>query len=185
MPTLIVIGCQDETTVAVAGEEVVRLSAQPGVPPEAVVVLTVDSDGVHRATRRMYGSGSRGGSIFWLALFGDPHLRDVRNAARRGRARRRRGVRTAPYQLTFADQVRQLLAPRASARFVLVDEADPDLLLAAVERYGGRALSASWGAGLPVPRHESAASSGREEAVDGRAGRLETNVAGDGGGSGR
>src|SRR5205085_1078648 len=68
MPTLIAIGYRDETTAAVAGEEVVRLSAQLEVPPEAVAVLTVDTDGVHHTTTRVYGSGHRAGPIFWLAL---------------------------------------------------------------------------------------------------------------------
>jgi uncharacterized membrane protein len=185
MPTLMAIGYQDETTAVVAGEEVVRLSAQLEVPPEAVAVLTVDAEGVHHATTRVYGSGRRGGSIFWLALLGTLVFEPSgapRNEASRVAVEESARPRISP---RFAVQVRKLLAPPASALFVLVDEADPDFLLHAVERYGGRTLRESRGAGLPVPRHEYEASSRREEALDGRVGRLETNVVGDGGGSGR
>jgi uncharacterized membrane protein len=185
MPTLIAIGYRDETTGAVAGEEVLRLSAQLEVPPEAVAVLTVDADGVHHTTTRVYGSGHRGGPIFWLALFGvllfEPSGTPPNEAVRAAVEE----LVPSHIDLGFAGRVRKLLTPPASVLFALVDEADPDLLQGAVERYGGRALRASWGAVLPNPRHESAASSGREEVVGPQVGRLETNVAGDGGGSGR
>jgi uncharacterized membrane protein len=143
MPTLIAIGYQDETTAAVAGEEVVRLSAQLEVPPEAVAVLSVDVEGVFHTITRAYGSGDGGGPIFWLALLGtlvfEPSGTPPRGAALaavEGFAQ----PRTSP---RFAGQVRELLTPPASALLVLVDEADPDLLLEAVERYGGRRLRAS------------------------------------------
>jgi uncharacterized membrane protein len=185
MPTLIVIGYRDETTAAVAGEEVVRLSAQLGVPPEAVAVLTVDAEGVYHTITRMHGSGTRGGSIFWLALFG-VLVFEPSGAPGSG------AIRTAVEEFAlprisprFAGQVRELLVPPASALFVLIDEADPDPLLAAVDRYGGRTVREPWGAGLPVPRQESEASSGQGEAVDEQVGTLESNVAGLRGRSGR
>jgi uncharacterized membrane protein len=185
MPTLIAIGYQDETTAAVAGEEVVRLSAQLGVPPEAVAVLTVDTDGVHHTITRVHGSGHGGGPIFWLALLGFPVFEP--SGTPPSGAIRAAVEEFARPQLRqrFAGQVREILAPPASVLFLLVEDADPDLVLEAVKRYGGRTLRASRATGLPVPRHGSGASSGREEAVDGRLGRLETNVAGDGGGSER
>jgi uncharacterized membrane protein len=140
MPTLIAIGYQDETTAAAAGEEMVRLSAQLDVPPEAVAVLAVDPGGVYHATTRMQGTppGVIGGSVFWYALFGALVFEPPgtpRSDAMRAAVEESAGARIGP---RFAGEVRELLAPRASALFLLVDERDADLVLDALGRYGGR-----------------------------------------------
>src|SRR4051812_10756673 len=113
------------------------------VPPEAVALLTVDTDGVHHTITRVHGSGHRGGPIFWSALLGflvfepsgTPHSGAMRAAVEE----------FARPQLSqrFAGQVREILAPPASVLFLLVEDADPDLVLEAVKRYGGRTLRAS------------------------------------------
>ena len=149
MPALIAIGYQDETTAAVAGEEVVRLSAHLEVTPEDVAVVTVAAGGTYRATTRVSGSGDAAGSAFWLALFGavvfepggTPGSEAMLAVAEEGV-----GGRLGP---GFADEVRRLLAPGASALFVLVAGGDADPVLEALRRYGGRPLRVSWGGGMP------------------------------------
>src|SRR3954470_1597205 len=151
MPTLIAIGYGDETTAAAAGEEVVRLSAPLEIAPDDVAVVTVSPDGAYRATTRMSGPGRTGGSAFWLALFGALVFEPPgtpRGEAMRAVAEERLGARIGS---GLAGQVRGLLAPGASALFVLVDEADAGLVLDALGRYGGRQLRASWGPGVPDP----------------------------------
>jgi uncharacterized membrane protein len=144
MRTLIVTGYQDETTAATAGEEVVRLSAPLEIAPDDVAVVTVDPDGAYRATTRMSGPGRAGGSAFWLALFGVLVFEPPgtpRGEAMRAAAEERLGTRIGSH---LAGQVRGLLAPGASALFVLVDEGDAGLVMDALGRYGGRQLRASW-----------------------------------------
>jgi uncharacterized membrane protein len=145
VPTLITIGYQDETTAAVAGEELVRLSAHLEVPPEDVAVVTVDPDGLYRATTRMSDSGRSGGTAFWLPLLGLLVLEPPGtpgSAAMRSVVEETVGMHIGP---RFAGEVRELLAPRASALFVLVHDGDVDDVLDALGRYGGRRLQASWG----------------------------------------
>jgi len=145
VPTLIVIGYQDEATAAVAGEELVRLSVHLDVPPEDVAVVAVNAGGLYRATTRMSDSGRPGGTAFWLPLLGVLVLEPPGtpgSAAMRAVVEEAVGVSIAP---RFAGEVRGLLAPGASALFVLVREGDVDVVLDALGRYGGRQLKASWG----------------------------------------
>jgi len=149
MPTLIAVGYQDEATAAVAGEEVVRLSAHLEVPPEDVAVVAVEPGGMYRATTRVSGSGHTGDPAFWPALFGVLVFErpgtpgsDAMGAV----VEEALGVRIGP---RFAREVRGLLAPGASALFVLVHEGDAHLVLDVLGRYGGRQLLASWDRGVP------------------------------------
>lgn len=142
MPALVAIGYPDQTSAAAAGEEVVRLSAQLDVAPDAVAVLALDPAGVYRATTHVHGTGGAGGPALWFALFGAVVLepaRTPRSEALRAAVERTAGARITP---RFAGQVRGLLAPRASALFVLVDDDGADGLREALARYGGRAVIA-------------------------------------------
>jgi uncharacterized membrane protein len=143
MPTLIAVAYQDETSAAVAGEELVRLSPQLAVRPDDVAVLTVEPGGLYRATTRVSDSGRPGSSLLWAVLLGELVLEPDATPARAEMAVLREGL-GVPAVPRFAAEVRLLLGPGASALFVLVGEGDADAVLGALARYGGRPLRASW-----------------------------------------
>ena len=71
MADLIVIGYPDETTAAAAADEARRLAADLIIQPDAIAVITRDSDGTYHSSTSHHavGSGAMWG-MFWGFLFG-------------------------------------------------------------------------------------------------------------------
>jgi uncharacterized membrane protein len=132
MADLIVIGYPDETTAAAAADEARRLAADLIIQPDAIAVITRDSDG-----GAMWG-------MFWGFLFGLLFFIPVIGmgiGAGMGALMGKFGKASIDKQ--FQDQVRGLLQPGTSALFLMLEKVTPDKAVEAMSKYGGTVLKTS------------------------------------------
>ncbi|HWG99057.1 MAG TPA: hypothetical protein VNV66_06970 [Pilimelia sp.] len=167
MTTLVAIGYPDETTAAVAAEDVCRLGHVLLVEPEAVAVVVRDASGrlILTADRHATGGAPPGGG-WWARLLGPLLAASDRAAARSADGPAEDpapppppasaaapgpgpggGPSTVPgLDARFRSRFVELLRPGTSALFLLIEAGRPERTLLALSRFGGTVLiSASAG----------------------------------------
>jgi uncharacterized membrane protein len=145
MSTLIAIGYPDEQTAHAAEQEAQRLARDLIIEPDAVAVISRDTDGRFHVTtnHNPVGSGATWG-MFWGLLFGVlffiPFLGMAVGA---GLGALLGKVEKTGIDKEFQDQVRDMLKPGTSALFLVVERATPDKAIEAMSKYGGTVLKSS------------------------------------------
>ncbi len=145
MATLIAIGYDDESTAAKAAEEVRHLSEELIIQPDAVAVITRDTQGDYHVNTNHHavGVGATWG-MFWGLLFGLLFFVPVFGLAiGAGFGVLFGKIEKGGINKEFQQQVRDLVAPGTSALFLLVDRVTPDKAVAALSEYGGTVLKSS------------------------------------------
>ena len=145
MSTLVAIGYPDETTAAAAAEEARRLAGDLVIEPEAVAVISRDSEGRFqvRTNHHAVGGGASWG-MFWGFLFGLLFFIPVFGmAVGAGLGALMGKVAKTGIDKQFQDQVRDMLQPGTSALFLVVGKVTPDKAVEALSRYGGTVLKSS------------------------------------------
>jgi uncharacterized membrane protein len=145
MADLIAIGYPDETTGALAAEEVRRLSSELIIEPDAVAVIVRDKEGkfhVHTSHHPVGGGATWG--MFWGMLFGLLFFVPVFGmAVGAGLGAIFGKIEKSGIDKEFQEQVRDLLQPGTSALFVVVEKVTPDKAVEALSQYGGTVLKSS------------------------------------------
>jgi uncharacterized membrane protein len=145
MADLIVIGYDDEETASKAAEEVVRLSRDLVIEPEAVAVIRRDKEGKYHVetTHHPVAEGATWG-LFWGALFGLIFFIPVFGLAIGAALGALFGAITkAGISKEFQEQVRDMVRPGTSALFLIVDKITPDKAIEALSKFGGTVLKTS------------------------------------------
>ena len=145
MADLIAIGYPDETTAAAAADEARRLARDLIIQPDAIAVITRDTEGsyhVHTA-HHMVGAGATWG-MFWGLLFGLLFFVPVFGmAVGAGLGAVMGKITKSGVNKEFQDQVRDLIKPGTSALFLMVEKVTPDKAVEALSKYGGTVLKTS------------------------------------------
>jgi uncharacterized membrane protein len=145
MADLVAIGYEDETTAALAAEEVRRLAADLIIEPDAVAVIVRDKEGKYHVTTSHHpvGGGATWG-MFWGLLFGLLFFVPVFGmAVGAGLGALFGKIEKSGIDKEFQQQVRDLLTPGTSALFVVVEKVTPDKAVEALSQYGGTVLKSS------------------------------------------
>jgi uncharacterized membrane protein len=145
MSTLVAIGYPDETTASAAAEEARRLAAELIIEPEAIAVISRDSEGRFQVSTNHHavGGGASWG-MFWGLLFGLLFFIPVFGmAVGAGLGALMGKVAKTGIDKQFQDQVRDMLQPGTSALFLVVGKVTPDKAVEALSRYGGTVLKSS------------------------------------------
>ena len=145
MADLIAIGYPDETTAYAAADEARRLAADLIIQPDAIAVITRDTEGVYhsRTSHHAVGGGAMWG-MFWGFLFGLLFFIPVFGMAiGAGMGALMGKVTKSGVDKAFQDQVRGLLQPGTSALFLMVEKVTPDKATEALAKYGGTVLKTS------------------------------------------
>src|SRR4051812_49757353 len=127
MADLIAIGYDDETTAAAAADEVAQLAKDLIIEPDAVAVIVRDKDGKYKVTTSHHpvGAGASYG-MFWGLLFGVLFFVPVFGMAVGAGLRALLGkVEKSRIHPGFQGQGRDMVQPRTSAPFVLLEEVTP------------------------------------------------------------
>ena len=145
MADLIVIGYPDETTAAAAADEARRLAADLIIQPDAIAVITRDTDGTYhsRTSHHAVGGGAMWG-MFWGFLFGLLFFIPVIGigiGAGLGALMGKFGKTSIDKQ--FQEQVRDMIKPGTSALFLMLEKVTPDKAVEAMSKYGGTVLKTS------------------------------------------
>jgi uncharacterized membrane protein len=145
MADLVAIGYPDETTGALAAEEVARLSEDLIIEPDAVAVIVRDKEGKYHVNTSHHpvGGGATWG-MFWGLLFGLLFFVPVFGmAVGAGLGALMGKIEKTGIDKQFQDQVRDMLKPGTSALFVVVEKVTPDKAVEALSQYGGTVLKSS------------------------------------------
>ena len=145
MADLIAIGYPDETTAALASEEVQRLASELIIEPDAVAVIVRDKEGkyhVHTSHHPVGGGATWG--MFWGLLFGMLFFVPVFGmAVGAGLGALFGKIEKSGIDKEFQQQVRDMLQPGTSALFVVVEKVTPDKAVEGLSQYGGKVLKSS------------------------------------------
>jgi uncharacterized membrane protein len=145
MADLVAIGYPDETTGALAAEEVRRLAQDLIIEPDAVAVIVRDKEGkyhVHTSHHAVGGGATWG--MFWGLLFGLLFFVPVFGmAVGAGLGALFGKIEKTGINKEFQEQVRDMLQPGTSALFVVVEKVTPDKAVDALSQYGGTVLKSS------------------------------------------
>jgi uncharacterized membrane protein len=145
MADLIAIGYPDETTAEEAAKEVLRLSEDLIIEPDAVAVITRDHEGKYHV-HTMHNEVATGTlwGVFWGLLFGFLFFVPVFGAVVGAALGALMGlVAKLGISEQFQRQVRDLLRPGTSALFMVVEKMTTDKAVAALSRLGGTVLKTS------------------------------------------
>jgi uncharacterized membrane protein len=145
MSTLVAIGYPDETTATAAADEARRLAADLIIEPEAIAVISRDTEGRFQVSTNHHavGGGASWG-MFWGLLFGLLFFIPVFGmAVGAGLGALMGKVAKTGIDKGFQDQVRDMLRPGTSALFLIVDKVTPDKAVDGLSRYGGTVLKSS------------------------------------------
>ncbi len=145
MSTLIAIGYPDEATAFAAEAEAQRLAKDLILQPDALAVVTRNTEGHIKVSTTHHAVGIGAGyGMWWGMLFGIlffvPILGMAVGAglgALMGKAQKT-GIDQA-----FQEQVRDLLQPGSSALFMILEQATGDKAVEALSQYGGTVLKSS------------------------------------------
>ena len=145
MATLIAIGYDKEGTAAEAAQEVRRLSSELIIEPDAVAVISRDTEGEYHVTTSHHpvGAGATWG-MFWGMLFGLLFFVPVLGmAVGAGLGALFGKIEKTGINKEFQQQVRDMVTPGTSALFLIVERATPDKAVAALSKFGGTVLKSS------------------------------------------
>jgi uncharacterized membrane protein len=145
MADLVAIGYPDETTAALAADEVRRLAADLIIEPDAVAVIVRDQEGKYKVTTNHHSvAGGTTYGMFWGLLFGLLFFIPVFGMAiGAGLGALMGKVEKTGVDKQFQQQVRDMLKPGTSALFVVVEKVTPDKAIAGLKQYGGTVLKSS------------------------------------------
>ena len=145
MAILVAIGYPDESTAALAADEVHRLAADLIIEPDAVAVVTRDPAGrFHTTTNHHTVAGGATWGMFWGLLFGLLFFVPVLGVAvGAGLGALLGKVERTGINAQFQKRVRDMLEPGTSALFLIVRNVTPDKAVAALSRFGGTVLKSS------------------------------------------
>src|SRR5512140_2528289 len=138
MADLIAIGYPDETTAFAAADEARRLAADLIIQPDAIAVITRDTDGTYHVTTSHHpvGAGATWG-MFWGFLFGLLFFVPVFGLAiGAGLGALMGKVEKAGIDKEFQEQVRGMVTPGTSALFLVVEKVTPDKAVDALSKFG-------------------------------------------------
>jgi uncharacterized membrane protein len=145
MATLIAIGYPDETTAALAEQEVEKLSKDLIIEPDAIAVIVRDKEGKFKVSTNHHsvGGGAMWG-MFWGGLFGllffVPFFGMAIGA---GLGALTGKIEKSGLDEEFQSQVRDMLEPGTSALFLVVEKVTPDKAIEALQKYKGTVLKSS------------------------------------------
>ena len=145
MADLIVIGYPDETTAAAAADEARCLAADLIIQPDAIAVITRDSDGTYHSSTSHHavGGGAMWG-MFWGFLFGLLFFIPVFGMAIGvGMGALMGKLTKTSIDKQFQEQVRDMIKPGTSALFLMLEKVTPDKAVEAMSKYGGTVLKTS------------------------------------------
>jgi uncharacterized membrane protein len=145
MADLIAIGYPDETTAALASEEVMRLSQDLIIEPDAVATIVRDKEGKYHVSTSHHpvGGGATWG-MFWGLLFGMLFFVPVFGmAVGAGLGALFGKIEKSGIDKQFQQQVRDMIQPGTSALFVVVEKVTPDKAVEGLSQYGGTVLKSS------------------------------------------
>jgi len=145
MADLIAIGYPDETTADAAADEARRLAADLIIQPDAIAVITRDTDGTYhsRTSHHAVGGGAMWG-MFWGFLFGLLFFVPVIGIAiGAGLGALMGKMAKTSIDKQFQDQVRDMVKPGTSALFLMLEKVTPDKAVEAMSKYGGTVLKTS------------------------------------------
>jgi uncharacterized membrane protein len=145
MSDLIAIGYDDETTAASAAEEVMRLSRELIVQPDAVATIVRDKNGdYHVSTNHHFVGGGATWGMFWGLLFGLLFFMPVFGLAiGAGLGALFGKIEKAGIDRRFQEQARDMVKPGNSALFLIVEKTAPEQAIDALSRFGGTVLESS------------------------------------------
>jgi uncharacterized membrane protein len=145
MATLIAIGYPDETTAAMAEQEVERLSKDLIIEPDAIAVIVRDTAGKFKVSTNHHavGGGAMWG-MFWGGLFGLLFFIPFFGmAVGAGLGALMGKIEKSGIDKKFQEDVRNMLQPGTSALFLVVEKVTPDKAAEALSRFGGTVLKSS------------------------------------------
>ena len=145
MADLIAIGYPDETTAYAAADETRQLAADLIIQPDAIAVITRDTDGTYhtQTSHHPVGGGAMWG-MFWGFLFGLLFFIPVLGMAIGAGLGALMGKFTkTSIDKQFQDQVRDMVQPGTSALFLILEKVTPDKAVEAMSKYGGTVLKTS------------------------------------------
>ena len=145
MADLIAIGYPDETTAFAAADEARRLAADLIIQPDAIAVITRDTDGSYHVhtSHHPVGAGATWG-MFWGFLFGLLFFIPVFGLAiGAGLGALMGKFAKTSIDKQFQDQVRGMVQPGTSALFLMLEKVTPDKAVEAMSKYGGTVLKTS------------------------------------------
>ena len=145
MADLVAIGYQDETTGALAAEEVRRLASELIIEPDAVAVIVRDKEGKYHVNTSHHpvGGGATWG-MFWGLLFGMLFFVPVFGmAVGAGLGALFGKIEKSGIDKEFQQQVRDQVQPGTSCLFLIIEQATPDKATAALSRFGGTVIKTS------------------------------------------
>jgi uncharacterized membrane protein len=145
MADLIAIGYDDEATAAAAAAEVVQLTRDLIIEPDAVAVIVRDKEGKYKVTTSHHpvGAGASYG-MFWGLLFGLLFFVPVFGmAVGAGLGALLGKVEKTGIDREFQEQVREMVQPGTSALFVIVEKVTPDKAVEGLSKFGGTVLKSS------------------------------------------
>ncbi|MBO2447429.1 DUF1269 domain-containing protein [Actinomadura barringtoniae] len=145
MADLIAIGYPDETTATEAEREVQRLSRDLIIQPDAVAVVSRDTEGkFHVTTNHHAVAGGATWGMFWGLLFGllffVPFFGMALGA---GMGALMGKIEKSGIDKNFQKEVRDMLQPGTSALFIVVEKVTPDKAVEAMSKFGGTVLKSS------------------------------------------
>jgi uncharacterized membrane protein len=127
MADLIAIGYPDETTAFAAADEARRLAADLIIQPDAIAVITRDTDGTYhtQTSHHPVGKGASWG-MFWGFLFGLLFFIPVLGlAVGAGLGALMGKFAKTSIDKQFQDQVRDMVEPGTSALFLMLEKVTP------------------------------------------------------------
>ena len=145
MADLIAIGYPDETTAFAAADEARRLAADLIIQPDAIAVITRDTDGSYHVhtSHHPVGAGASWG-MFWGFLFGLLFFIPVFGLAiGAGLGALMGKFAKTSIDKQFQEQVRGMVQPGTSALFLMLEKVTPDKAVEAMSKYGGTVLKTS------------------------------------------
>lgn len=144
MATVVAIAYADEGTAAQARGTVFRLEDELAVGVEQVAMISRDLDGRFHVHTSHEGVSMAGGAIwggFWGLLFGTLFLFPLAGwAFGAGLGARLGFLKERGIGEDFQRQVREHLQPGTSALFLVIEQADPRRVIAALKQHGGTVI---------------------------------------------
>lgn len=145
MAELIAIGYNDTNTAVQAMDDVLRLSHDLVIQPDAVAAIIRNQDGKFRTITNQHevGMGASWGML-WGFLFGLLFFVPIFGIAiGAGMGAIAGKIGKTMVNREFQDQVRDMLKPGMSALFMVVEQMTTDKALASLSKYGGTVVKSS------------------------------------------
>ena len=145
MADLIAIGYPDESTAIAAADEAERLAHELIIQPDAIAAIIRNREGTYKVItnhHEIVGGATWGG--FWGLLFGLLFFVPLFGMALGAGFGALMGkLERSGIDREFQEQVREMLKPRTSALFLVVEKVTPEKAVEALGKFGGTVLTSS------------------------------------------